>query len=59
MKKKTVRLWKWPEEIKEMCDGCYGEHVTGFSLCDGCEGFIFKIEKPEPEFFDVDVEVDE
>ncbi len=57
---KKIKLWKWPEEGsgRERCKGCHADterkclQIRKSFLCGGC---IWKTEKPEPEFIEVEV----
>ena len=55
---KKIKLWKWPEEEHGRCTGCYfhkGECTVTMDI-EPCSNHIYKTEKPEPEFIEVEVE---
>lgn len=58
-KTKKIKLWKWPKDIDDHCIGCIGEEepLLCGELAIDCNDCIWKTEKPEPEF--IEVEVDE
>lgn len=59
---KTIRLYKCPAESMGNCDGCYLYDSDGTCKTnrgfDHCGMYIFRPEKPEIEFIDVEIPED-
>lgn len=54
--KKTIRLYKWPRVNPGSCKGCYFGRNCSPTYCNNCGFSIFKLEKPDFEFIDVEIE---